>query len=122
MSNEPESIVKCPNCGAERPAGILSCSKCGFGSEIRFHQCPNCQRSLQKSAPFCPHCGANQSNSHLGWWVAGLVILGLPVGCAGTCGLLYSLNTSDYLAMAISLGGVGLLAYFIYKTAQAAKK
>lgn len=83
---------RCPDCGAEGTGSF--CSSCG--ASLTTQQCTSCAMEVPPGSRFCVHCGAptgsqptplhpaaagaqGAGRGALGWWVAGILLVGLVV-------------------------------------------
>jgi Zn-finger nucleic acid-binding protein len=59
----PESVLRCPGCGAPAAADTVACEYCG--SALATVTCPSCFAPLFKGSRFCPSCGAESTRELL---------------------------------------------------------
>ena len=71
MSDELTNVTRCPNCGRDTVTGATFCASCGAAIYPR--------QTLKRYVPI--------------WLVVILILIALPFGLAGACGLVAALVT-----------------------------
>lgn len=57
LSSNPQSQIKCSNCGTVNQAGVNFCSNCGIKLQPGPKFCSNCGAALTAGMSFCSSCG-----------------------------------------------------------------
>ncbi|MCD7760627.1 MAG: carboxypeptidase regulatory-like domain-containing protein [Clostridiales bacterium] len=91
LHEDRRKIMRCPNCGSERPKNTKFCGKCGFRLDGTL--CPNCGSFLPSGARRCEACGTPldpktkpPARKRKGWKIALIVVLCLALAVGGVVG------------------------------------